>query len=96
MRFEDTPSAISAFLSGQSPYFAENSAIALKVAEDNPDKDIALAFLIRQSPAHIAVAQGEQNFLNWINTFLFYHRLNGDLGELQKTFFKEAQTLPHM
>jgi polar amino acid transport system substrate-binding protein len=96
VRFEDTPSAIAAYLAGQVEYFAENSAIALKVAGDNPGKRVSLAFLIRMSPAHVAVAQGEQNFLNWINTFLFYHRINGDLAKLQKTFFKEEQTLPHM
>ncbi|MBB3610832.1 transporter substrate-binding domain-containing protein [Rhizobium sp. BK602] len=96
VRFEDTPSAISAFLAGQAQYFAENSAIAAKVMEDNPGKPVSLAFLIRQSPAHVAVKQGEQNFLNWINTFLFYHNMNGDLAKLQKTFFKEEQALPHM
>jgi polar amino acid transport system substrate-binding protein len=96
VRFEDTPSAIAAYLAGQVDYFAENSAIALKVAGDNPGKRVSLAFLIRMSPAHVAVAQGEQNFLNWINTFLFFHRMNGDLAKLQKTFFKEEQTLPHM
>lgn len=96
VRFEDTPSAISAFLSGQADYFAENSAIAVKVGEDNPSKNVGLAFRIRLSPAHIAVKQGEQNLLNWINTFLFFHNLNGDLSRLQMTFFKEAQDLPHM
>ena len=37
VRFEDTPSAVAAYLAGQSESFAENSAIALKVAEDNLD-----------------------------------------------------------
>lgn len=96
VRFEDTPSAISAFLAGQAEFFAENSAIAAKVTDDNPGKNVSLAFRIRLSPAHTAVKQGEQNFLNWINTFLFYHNLNGDLAQLQKTFFKEEQQLPHM
>lgn len=96
IRFEDTPSAISAFLAGQADYFAENSAIAVKVADDNPGKNVSIAYRIRLSPAHIGVKQGEQNFLNWINTFLFFHNMNGDLAKLQMTFFKEAQTLPHM
>ncbi|PRD45661.1 ABC transporter substrate-binding protein [Phyllobacterium phragmitis] len=96
VRFEDTPSAIAAYLAGQVEFFAENSAIAVKVAQENPGKGIEIAYLIRQSPAHAAVRPGEQNFLNWINTFLFYHRLNGDLGRLQKRFFNEEQNLPHM
>ncbi|MGQ9369384.1 transporter substrate-binding domain-containing protein [Azospirillum sp. ST 5-10] len=96
VRFEDTPAAIAAYLAGQVETFAENSAIALKVAEDNPGKEVGLKFLIRQSPAHAAVRQGEQNLLNWINTFLFQNRLNGKLAAIQLTWFKEAQTLPHM
>jgi hypothetical protein len=51
---------------------------------------------IRLSPAHIGVKQGEQNFLSWIDTFLFFHNINGDLAKLQMTFIKEAQPLPHM
>ena len=96
VRFEDTPSAIAAYLSGQAEAFAENSAIALKVAEDNAGKEVELKFLIRQSPAHVGVSQGEQNLLNWVNTFLFTNRLNGKLSELQLKHFKEAQNLPHM
>lgn len=96
VRFEDTPGAIAAYLAGQVETFAENSAIALKVAQDNPGKDVELKFLIRQSPAHVVVRHGEQNLLNWVNTFLFYNRLNGKLGALQMTWFKEKQTLPQM
>lgn len=96
VRFEDTPTAIAAYLAGQVDMFAENSAISVKVAEDNPDKATDLVFLIRQSPAHIAVKQGEQNLLNWINTFIFFNRLNGNLEELQQTYFNEKQDLPNM
>ncbi|GGG42136.1 transporter substrate-binding domain-containing protein [Chelatococcus composti] len=96
VRFEDAPAAVAAYLAGQAQAFAENSAIAIKVSEDNPGKEVELKFLIRQSPAHIAVRQGEQNLLNWINTTLFYNRMNGKLAELQKRWFKEAQELPHM
>ncbi|MBR1152049.1 transporter substrate-binding domain-containing protein [Bradyrhizobium sp. JYMT SZCCT0428] len=94
VRFEDTPSAIAAYLAGQADSFAENSAIALKVKEQNPTKEVELKFLIRQSPAHIGLRQGEQNLLNWINTALFTNKLNGKLGELQLKWFKEEQSLP--
>lgn len=96
VRFEDTPAAIAAYLAGQVEMFAENSAISVKVSEDNPDKATDLVFLIRQSPAHVAVKQGEQNLLNWVNTFIFYNKLSGKLGELQEEFFKEKQDLPNM
>ena len=40
------------------------------------------------------MAQGEQNLLNWINTDLFYNRMNGKLQTLQMKWFKEAAPLP--
>lgn len=94
IRFEDTPAAIAAYLAGQADSFAENSAIALKVVEQNPTKEVEMKFVIRQSPAHIGVRQGEQNLLNWINTDLFANKLNGKLGQLQLRWFKEEQALP--
>ncbi|WP_062118842.1 transporter substrate-binding domain-containing protein [Aureimonas sp. AU40] len=92
VRFEDAPSAIAAFRAGQVEMFAENSAIALNVS--GADASVALKFAIRQSPAHAAVAQGEQNLLNWLNTDLFTNRMNGKLQALQMKWFKEAAPLP--
>src|SRR5207237_913918 len=89
-----TAAALAALLAGQADSFAENSAIALKVQEQNPAKDVELKFLIRQSPAHVGVRQGEQNLLNWINTDIFTNKLNGKLGALQLKWFKEEQLLP--
>lgn len=94
VRFEDTPAAIAAYLAGQADTFAENSAIALKVMDQNPTKEVQMKFVIRQSPAHIGVRQGEQNLLNWINTDIFANKLNGKLGQLQLKWFKEEQSLP--
>lgn len=96
MRFEDTPSAIKAYLSGQTQLFAENSAIAQKVNQDNPNTPTDLKFLIRQSPAHVMTAQGQQNLLNWVNTFLFSKRMDGTLAALQEKWFGKAQNLPLM
>ena len=42
VRFEDTPAAIAAYLAGQSDTFAENSAIAVKVMEQNPGKEVEM------------------------------------------------------
>lgn len=94
VRFEDTPAAIAAYLAGQADSFAENSAIAIKVMEQNPGKEVEMKFVIRQSPAHIGVRQGEQNLLNWLNTAIFSNKLNGKLGALQLKWFKEEQSLP--
>ena len=95
VRFEDTPSAVAAYLAGQSESFAENTPSRSRsptttppgAAAQVPDPPVARP---RSGPAR------QQNLLNWINTFLFYNRLNGKLPALQTKWFKEAQTLPQM
>lgn len=91
IRFEDVPSVLSAYMAGQAGAFAENSAIVAEAAKDMPDAEMELKFLIRQSPAHIAVRQGETVLLQWLDTFLFANRLNGKLPELQEKWFNVKQ-----
>lgn len=93
VRFEDAASALAAYSAGQTQYFAENSVI---VANAKDAADLELKFRIRQSPAHIAVNQGEHNLLQWLNTDLFFNRLNGKLDALQVEFFGEASSVPNM
>lgn len=93
VRFEDAASALAAFAAGQTQYFAENSIIAKNAQSATA---LELKFRIRQSPAHAAVNQGEHNLLQWLNTDLFFNRLNGKLDALQVEFFGEASAVPNM
>lgn len=96
MRFEDAAPTVAAFLAGQTDLIAENSAIIASVAKDNPDVDLSLVYRIRQSPAHIGMRHGEQNLVNWINTTIFFLRMNGRLAEIQEEWFGSVSELPHM
>lgn len=94
-RFDDVASAMSAYFSGQADLFAENSAIIANLRTDRPDTQIAPVFEIRQSPAHVGVAMGEHNLLQWVNTFVFTNVVNGNLPALQEKWFgTERGTLP--
>jgi len=93
VRFEDAASALAAYSAGQTRYFAENSIIAANAAGATK---LALKFRIRQSPAHMAVNQGEHNLLQWLNTALFFNRLNGKLAALQSEFFGQTSEVPPM
>lgn len=95
-RFDDAAPTVAAFLAGQVDLIAENSAIIASVAKDNPDKDLSLLYRIRQSPAHIGVRHGEQDLLNWVNTTIFFLRMNGRLAEIQKEWFGQVSELPYM
>lgn len=91
LRLEDTASAISAFLSGQAPLFAENNLIAQKVAQENPGKQIALKFLLRKSPAYIAIRPGQPELMAAINQFIEKSSKDGELPALRQKWFNDAQ-----
>jgi polar amino acid transport system substrate-binding protein len=62
--------------------------IAASLAKQHPGK-FNLKFILRLSPMHIGCRRNEPDFLQWLNTFVFYHRLNGDLGKLYQKWLGE-------
>lgn len=95
VRFEDDATSAVAFLSGQTDLIATANIVALDLIKKNPAKNIELKFVIRLSPAHIAIRHGEPDLLRWLDTFIFFHRLNGDIGKLHEKWFNEKmQDLP--
>lgn len=96
VRFEDAPSAIAAFMAGQTQAFAEGSNLASNVIRNAGRDDIKMKYSMRQSPVHIAVKHGEFNLKNWLDTMLFTQRINGDLQELHVKWFGEVTDIPNM
>ncbi|PKH25014.1 ABC transporter substrate-binding protein [Enterobacterales bacterium CwR94] len=91
LRLEDTASAVTAFLSGQAPLFAENNLIAQKVGQENPAKQIELKYLLRKSPAYIAVRPGQPELMTAINQFIEKSTADGELPALRQKWFNDAQ-----
>jgi polar amino acid transport system substrate-binding protein len=91
LRMEDTASAMAAFINGQVPLFGENSLIAQRIIEDNPGKNISMKFLIRSSPAYMAVAPRNTDFLDWLNTFIAERTADGSLAQVRLKWFKDEQ-----
>ncbi|MGH7318929.1 MAG: transporter substrate-binding domain-containing protein [Candidatus Rokuibacteriota bacterium] len=95
VRFEDDATSAAAFLSGQTDLIATANIVALDLMKKNPAKNIELKFVIRLSPAHIAIRQGEPDLLRWLDTFIFFHKLNGNINKLHEKWFNEKmQDLP--
>lgn len=86
MRTEDDATAAAAYLSGQADLFATNSIVAVALAEQNPNAEFDRKFVIRRSPAHIGVAMGEHTLLRWIDSFIFFNTMNGELERLHQTY----------
>jgi polar amino acid transport system substrate-binding protein len=89
VRFEDDTTSNTAFLSGQTDLWATLNTIAQSVIKQNPDKSIELKFKLRSSPAHMALRQGDYGLLQWLNTYVWLIRMNGELQRLHKTWLGE-------
>ena len=84
MRTEDDATAAAAYLSGQAELFATNNLIIPDLQKRNPSKEFEIKFVIRRSPAHMGVRMGEHNLLHWLDSFIFYNMMNGEIDRLHR------------
>src|SRR5262245_32386425 len=84
MRTEDDATAAAAYLSGQADLIATNSLIVPDLVKRNPTKEFELKFTIRRSPAHMGVRMGEHNLVRWLDGFIFFNTMNGELDKLHR------------
>ena len=89
VRFDDDTTSNTAFLSGQTDMWATLNTIAQVVIQKNPAKNIELKFKLRNSPAHMAMRQGDFGLLQWLNTYVWVIRNNGELQRLHRTWLNE-------
>jgi polar amino acid transport system substrate-binding protein len=89
VRFEDDATTAAAFLSGQVDLFGTANIVAQDIAKKN-NVDLVNKFVIRTSPAHMGVRQGEFNLLRWLDTFIFYSKMNDNLERLHQTWLGES------
>ncbi|HEY7083760.1 MAG TPA: transporter substrate-binding domain-containing protein [Hyphomicrobiaceae bacterium] len=84
MRTEDDATAATAYITGQADLFATNSLIIPDMMKRAPNKEFDLKFVIRRSPAHMGVKMGEFALLQWLNSFIFFNTMNGELDKLHR------------
>jgi len=84
MRTEDDATAATAYITGQADLFATNSLIVPDLLKRAPNKEFDLKFVIRRSPAHMGVRMGEFALLQWLNSFIFFNTMNGELDKLHQ------------
>jgi polar amino acid transport system substrate-binding protein len=97
IRFEDEATALAAFLSGQTELLAAPNVVFNDAAKKNPDRKMNMKFMIRLATNHIGVRKGEPELLRWVDTFVFYHKMVGDLDTLHRKWLGEKMPdLPSM
>ncbi len=84
MRTENDATTIAAYLSGQAQLFAASSFVPVELAKKNPNKEFDLKFVIRPSPGCMGVKMGEHNMLRWLDSFIYFNKMNGELDKLHR------------
>lgn len=92
LRFDDDATAAAAFLSGQAQLFATANVVAKDLMDKDPNVQLNAKFIMRYSPTHIGIQQGNPELLRWLDTFVFYHMTTGKLSELTEKWL--GQPLP--
>lgn len=91
-RFDDDATAAAAFLSGQADLLATANVVARDLMQKNDGVELNAKFILRYAPTHVGVQQGNPEILRWLDTFVFYHMLTGELSDLTEKWL--GQPLP--
>jgi polar amino acid transport system substrate-binding protein len=89
MRYADQATTVQSYLSGQVDLIVTGNAIAADIIKKNPDKKVESKFVIQQSPCHIGVRREDVSLLNWVNAFIYVHKLDHSLDKLSTNYFGE-------
>ena len=89
LRFDDDASAGQAYLSGQADLIGSNNVTALQLAATNPAKGIEKKLALRSQYQGITLRRGSDDLRQWVNTFLFFIKNNGELDAINRKWFNE-------
>jgi polar amino acid transport system substrate-binding protein len=87
MRFDDDASAVQAMLSGQSDALGAANVVLAQLTKSNPELELEPKITLRHQPNGIALRRADADLRQWVNTFIFYIRNNGELDAIHKKWF---------
>ncbi len=94
-RFDDDPSTYQALLTGQVDAIAETGLTGDLFYAQHPEGNIERKFTLLQQPNGITMRKDQYNLHQWVNTFVYFTKNNGELDVLyQKWFHKPLPNLP--
>ena len=81
IRFEDNATATTAYLTGQVDLYTTADILAYELNKGDGRKlEIKIPF--GADLAHMGVRAGEFGLLQWLNSFIYVHKANGDLNDV--------------
>jgi polar amino acid transport system substrate-binding protein len=84
MRFDGEMPAAQAMISGQADTWAENTVMLGAVAKSNPDLHLETKITLRRQYNAMAVRMDAFELKQWVGTFLYQVKLNGELDALHQ------------
>jgi polar amino acid transport system substrate-binding protein len=94
-RFDDDPSTYQALITGQVDAIAETGLTGDDIFAKNPGANIERKFTLLQQPNGITMRKDQFNLHQWVNTFVYFTKNNGELNALyEKWFHKPLPNLP--
>lgn len=89
VRFEDEATAQAAVLTGQADMWAAVNMHIISSNAQNPNRPLDLKFILRRAPASIGLRQGDPDWMRWLETFVYFNKINGNLQELHEKWLDE-------
>jgi polar amino acid transport system substrate-binding protein len=88
IRFNDEASSLAALASGQADAYASDETIAKSLDGRFPDKHFETKFFLENGGDFyaIGVKRGDPDLLRWLDTFVYFHRENGDLSRIYQKY----------
>ncbi|HWK48193.1 MAG TPA: transporter substrate-binding domain-containing protein [Stellaceae bacterium] len=94
-RFDDDPSTYQALLTGQVDAIAETGLTGDTFFAANPSGNIERKFMLLRQPNGITLRKDQWNLHQWVNTFIYFVKNNGELSVIhQKWFHQDLPNLP--
>jgi polar amino acid transport system substrate-binding protein len=94
-RFDDDPSTYQALLAGQVDAIAETGLTGDQFYAQHPDGNVERKFVLLQQPNGITMRKDQWNLHQWVDTFVYFTKNDGELNALyEKWFHKPLPNLP--
>jgi polar amino acid transport system substrate-binding protein len=93
-RFDDDPSTYQALLAGQVDAIAETGLTGDQFYAQHPEGNVERKFVLLQQPNGITMRKDQWSLHQWVNTFVYFTKNDGELNALYEKWFKKP--LPNL
>lgn len=84
MRFDDEATALQAMISGQIDLVGTGLLVNRTLNRNDPGKNYEVKIVLRELHFGIGVRRGQSDLLQWLNTFVYSIKNNGELDAISR------------